>query len=213
MAPMIRRVLPFPRTSAAPLLAAVALAFLLWTTFAVAQGLPNEHDIGPQVDDEAGDGPPIESDTPEPTGPGKTPPGQSGLPVPRFASLRSGEVNVRAGPGVRYPVEWVFQRRGLPIEITAEFGTWRRVRDGQGGEGWVHRSMLSGRRTASVAVPVETLHRRAAADSAAVARAEQGVVVSVRACKESWCEVESQGFRGWLPQTSLWGVYPHETIR
>jgi len=211
MAPMIRRVFQYPRAARA--LVAVAIAFLLCIGGAAAQGLPNEHDMGPQVDDEAGDGPPLESDTPEPTGPGKTPPGQSGLPTPRFASLRSGDVNVRAGPGVRYPVEWVFQRRGLPIEITAEFGTWRRVRDGQGGEGWVHRSMLSGRRAATVSVPVETLHRRASAESAAVARAEQGVVVSIRACKESWCEVESQGFRGWLPQTSLWGVYPKETIR
>lgn len=213
MAPMNRRVLQSPWSRAARVFAVVALAFALHHAGAFAQSVPNEHDMGPQIDDEAGDGPPIEADTPEPAGPGKTPAGQSGLAVPRFASLRSGEVNVRAGPGVRYPVEWVFQRRGLPIEITAEFGTWRRVRDGQGGEGWVHRSMLSGRRTASVAIPVETLHRRASADSAAVARAEQGVVVSVRTCRDSWCEVESQGFRGWLPQTSLWGVYPHETIR
>jgi SH3-like domain-containing protein len=209
MTPMIRRVFQSPRCRAV----VAALALALCAAGAFAQSLPNEKDVGAQVDDEAGDGPPMEADTPEPSGPGKTPPGQSGLPVPRFASLRSGEVNVRAGPGVRYPVEWVFQRRGLPIEITAEFGTWRRVRDGQGGEGWVHRSMLSGRRTASVMVPVETLHRRASTDSAAVARAEQGVVVNVRTCKESWCEVESQGFRGWLPETSLWGVYPRETIR
>jgi SH3-like domain-containing protein len=159
---------------------------------------------------EAGDGPPAEADTPDA---GKSPPGQSGLKVPRFASLRSGEVNVRTGPGTRYPVEWMFQRRGLPVEITAEFGTWRRIRDGQGAEGWVHRSMLSGKRTALIAAGIETLHRRASADSPAVAKAQQGVVATVRACRDKWCEVEAQGFRGWVRQASLWGVYPDETIK
>jgi SH3-like domain-containing protein len=182
----------------------------------LAQGRPNEQDIGQPVDSEAGIGPPQEADTPDPSGTEnetKTTPGQTGLHVPRFASLRSGEVNVRTGPGTRYPVEWRFQRRGLPVEITAEFGTWRRVRDGQGAEGWVHRSMLSGRRTVVIASSVETLRRRAAADATAVARAEQGVMATVRTCREKWCEIEAQGFRGWVPERSLWGVYPNETIK
>jgi SH3-like domain-containing protein len=181
-----------------------------------AQDRPNEQDLRPPADVEPGDGPPLEADTPEPSEPGtagKTPPGQSGLRVPRFASLRSGEVNVRTGPGTRYPVEWMFQRRGLPVEITAEFGTWRRVRDGQGAEGWVHRSMLSGKRTAIIVTGVETLRRRASADSAAVAKAQQGVVAAVLTCREKWCEIDTQGFRGWVPQVSLWGVYPNETFK
>ena len=103
--------------------------------------------------------------------------------------------------------------RSLPVEITAEFGTWRRITDGQGGEGWVRRSMLSGRRMAVVSVKTETLRRRASTDAAPVARAEQGVLVSVRACREKWCEIDSEGFRGWVPQTSLWGVYPNELIK
>lgn len=180
------------------------------------QGPSTDRDLAAQTDTEAGDGPPLEADTPEAVVPetaGKTPPGQSGLKVPRFASLRSGEVNVRTGPGTRYPVEWVFMKRGLPIEITAEFGTWRRIRDGQGAEGWVHRSMLSGRRTVTVATATETLRRRASLDATAVARAEQGVVATVRSCRDKWCEVEVQGFRGWVPEASLWGVYPNEVIR
>ena len=180
-----------------------------------AQNVPSEKDLGQPPDLEPGDGPPLELDTPE-AGPemsGKPPPGQSGLKVPRFASLRSGEVNVRTGPGTRYPVEWMFVKRGLPIEITAEFGTWRRVTDGQGGDGWVHRSMLSGRRAGIVTTKTETLRRRASTDSPAVAKAEQGVVVAVRACRDKWCEVDVQGFRGWLPQTSIWGVFPTEIIK
>ena len=198
----------------------VIAALLMTATVAIclppawAQNLPSERDPGPPPDLEPGDGPPLEADTPEVADmAGKPMPGQSGLKVPRFASLRSGEVNVRTGPGTRYPVEWQFVKRGLPIEITAEFGTWRRINDGQGGEGWVHRSMLSGRRAGIITPKIETLRRRASADSAAVAKAQQGVVVAIRACHDKWCEVDVQGFRGWLPQASLWGVFPNEVIK
>lgn len=185
---------------------AVGVAFHIHADSALGQDQPSEQDL--RAPDEADmpksdDGESVE----------KPPPGQSRLKVPRFVSLRSGEVNVRTGPGTRYPVEWMFQRRGLPVEITAEFGTWRRIRDGQGGEGWVHRSMLSGKRTAIITPPVETLHRHASADSPAVAKAQQGVVANVQTCRDSWCEIDTQGFQGWVPETSLWGVYPNETIK
>src|SRR5919204_606278 len=71
----------------------------------------------------------------------------SGLPLPRFASLRSDEVNVRTGPGTRYPVDWVFKRKGMPVEIVAEFENWRKIRDWQGASGWVHQSLLTGKRS------------------------------------------------------------------
>jgi SH3-like domain-containing protein len=200
-------------------LAAFVAAALLAFAFAphlshpsFAQGLPSEKDPGPPPDLEPGDGPPLEADTPE-TSPGKVPAGQTGLKVPRFASLRSGEVNVRTGPGTRYPVEWIFVKRGMPIEITAEFGVWRRVTDGQGGEGWVHRSMLSGKRAGIVSVKSATIRRRAETDASPVAKTEQGVIVDVRVCKDRWCEVQVQGFRGWMPEGSLWGVYPDEIIK
>ncbi|HKH69397.1 MAG TPA: SH3 domain-containing protein, partial [Reyranella sp.] len=66
----------------------------------------------------------------------------SGLPIPRFASLRSDEVNVRTGPGPRYPIDWVFKRKAMPVEIVAEFENWRKIRDWQGASGWVHQSLL-----------------------------------------------------------------------
>ncbi len=74
----------------------------------------------------------------------------TGLPLPRYVSLRAEEVNMRTGPGVRYPVDWVYKRRNLPVEIIAEFGTWRKIRDVEGAQGWIHQSMLSNRRTFSV---------------------------------------------------------------
>src|SRR6187401_2096362 len=74
----------------------------------------------------------------------------SGLPVPRYVSLKSDRVNVRAGPTKDHAVAWVFTRPGLPVEVTAEFENWRRIRDSEGAEGWVYHSLLSGKRTAVV---------------------------------------------------------------
>ena len=142
--------------------------------------------------------------------PGMAPP--TGLPVPRFVSLRSAEVNVRTGPGTRYPVEWVFVKRDIPVEITAEFDTWRRIRDWEGTEGWVHQSMLSGKRAIVVLGDVRTL-RRAAGDSAGgLAKVEPGVAGKLLHCQASWCEVNVGGYRGWLQRSEFWGVYPAETI-
>lgn len=69
-----------------------------------------------------------------------------GLPLPRFASLRADKTNMRTGSGVRYPIDWVYQRPGLPVEIIAEYGNWRKVRDWLGAQGWAHQSMPSGKR-------------------------------------------------------------------
>jgi SH3-like domain-containing protein len=141
-------------------------------------------------------------------------PGPSGLPVPRFVVLRAEEVNARAGPGPRYPVEWVYRRRDMPVEVTAEFDTWRRIRDIEGAEGWVHQSLLAGggRRTVVVVGATRTL-RAAPQDAAAgVARAEPGVIARLRRCRGAWCEVSADGIEGWLRRDEVWGVYPDETV-
>ncbi|MEA1677620.1 SH3 domain-containing protein [Nitrospirillum sp. BR 11163] len=138
---------------------------------------------------------------------------RSGLPVPRFVTLRSNEVNVRTGPGVRYPVEWVFVKAGMPVEITAEFDTWRRIRDVEGTQGWVHQSTLSGRRGIVVTgQQTRTLRRDAASASEAVAQLDPGVIAKLRKCKGPWCQVDVGGFRGWLQRDEVWGVYPKEEV-
>ena len=136
----------------------------------------------------------------------------SGLPIPRFVSLRADEVNVRTGPGVRYPVDWVFVRRHMPVEVTAEFDTWRKIRDWQGTEGWVHKSMLSGRRMLLVTGAIRTLRRARSVEAPAVARAEPGVVARLIGCEDEWCEVEADGYAGWLRRAAFWGTYPDEEI-
>ncbi len=137
---------------------------------------------------------------------------QSGAPLPRFAALRADEVNLRAGPGTEYPVEWVFMRRALPIEITAEYGQWRKIRDYDGSEGWVHKSLLTGRRSLLVTGEVRTLRDDPALEAPATARAEPGVIGRLLACDGGWCEIDVAGHKGWLPIAHLWGVYDGEVV-
>jgi SH3-like domain-containing protein len=143
----------------------------------------------------------------------------TGLPLPRFAALRSDEVNMRVGPSTSYPIEWTFQRRDLPVQIVGEFQLWRRIRDADGAEGWVHSSTLAGRRTVLVrpadATPEATLRRRAEEGAAAVARIRPGVIARIRECEAdaAWCEVQVSGHRGYLRRAEIWGVGATEEIK
>jgi SH3-like domain-containing protein len=140
----------------------------------------------------------------------------SGLPVPRYASLKSDRVNLREGPSKDHRTVWIFQRAGLPVEITAEFEIWRKVRDSEGTEGWVLHSLLSGRRTALVAPwkkgTDSILYSKASPQSAPVAKLGPNVIATVRGCDGAWCRVSGDGFDGFIEQSNLWGVYPNEKI-
>ena len=140
--------------------------------------------------------------------------GSSGLPLPRFVSLRAGEVNMRTGPGVQYPVEWVYTRKELPVEIIAEFETWRKVRDWEGTQGWVHQSMLSGKRTVLITGDVRMLRTADDAKSTTRARIEPGVVARLLDCPKGngWCRIEAAGLEGWLRHVDFWGAYKSEVF-
>lgn len=140
--------------------------------------------------------------------------GVSGLPLPRFVSLRAGEVNMRTGPGVQYPVEWVYTRKDLPVEIIAEFETWRKVRDWEGTQGWVHQSMLSGKRTVLITGDVRSLRIKDDAKSSTRARVEPGVIGRLVDCPRGngWCRIEVAGLEGWLRHVDFWGAYKNEVF-
>ncbi len=137
---------------------------------------------------------------------------EDALPLPRFVSLRSDTVNVRSGPGVRYPIEWVFTKRFMPVEVLEEFEVWRKIRDWQGTEGWVHQTMLSGKRSAIVTGEVRDLRHESDGHASVVARIEPGVVGQLLDCHGAWCRVEFDGQKGYLPKAEFWGAYPNETI-
>ncbi|MEO0393399.1 MAG: SH3 domain-containing protein [Pseudomonadota bacterium] len=138
---------------------------------------------------------------------------ETGLPLPRFASLRPDQVNARTGPGLSYPIDWIYQRAGLPVEITAEYDTWRRIRDRDQTETWVHQSMLSGSRGALVTDSEITLRQAPDVEAKPVARVEAGVVGVIQSCDGQWCEIDVGDYAGWASISSFFGAYPGEMVR
>lgn len=145
--------------------------------------------------------------------------GPSGLPLPRFVSLKSARVNSRVGPGVNYSVDWMYTKAGLPMEIVQEYDTWRRVRDADGSEGWINQSLLSGKRTAIIApwqrgkkAQINLLDDRDK-NATVVAVVEPGVIGKIKSCDGQWCEMTLGGHTGWLSQSLVWGAYPGELVK
>ena len=144
--------------------------------------------------------------------------GGSGLPVPRFVSLKTDKVNMHIGPAKTYEVKWLYQRTGLPMEITAEFENWRRAcaRLLEGTEGWVYHSLLSGKRTGVVTAKAKddliALRDKPDDKSSVVAELQPGVLSTVKRCSGTWCRISGPGFDGWILQDRLWGVYPNEKV-
>ena len=141
--------------------------------------------------------------------------GASGLLLPRFVSLRADQVNLRTGPGVRYPIDWVFERKGLPVQIIAEFEAWRQVRDSEGATGWVHRSMLSGKRTVMINGDVDRMFREPKSKALVTGYVEAGIIGDVLECEGAWCRIgiANPHVEGWIERRGLWGVMPGEEVR
>lgn len=133
----------------------------------------------------------------------------SGQAVPRFVSLKFDVANGRSGPSRQHPVAWRYVRAGLPMEVIAETPDWRRVRDPEGEVTWMHRRVLSGRRSVFT-IEETTLYARADSESPIEVVADTGVVLSLERCRSGWCRVEAQGYRGWVETDTLWGVYASE---
>ena len=128
--------------------------------------------------------------------------------------MRSDEVNLRVGPGTRYPIEWVYKRRDLPVEIEREFEVWRLVRDHEGNRGWVHQATLTGRRTFMVKDGEATLRSDPKDTASAVAVLRNGVIGRLRSCEagSAWCQVQTSSHRGYLKRDQIWGVLPNEVV-
>lgn len=137
---------------------------------------------------------------------------ETGLPLPRYVSLRADAVNLRTGPGRRFPIDWVFTRAHLPIQIIAEHEGWRQVRTQDGTTGWIHKSLLSGKRTVAIAGREDRIYREPDKSAQVAAFVEAGVIASLLGCEKDWCRitVDSHRITGWMPQDVLWGILPNE---
>lgn len=147
--------------------------------------------------------------------------GASGLPLPRFVSLKSKRVNIRVGPSTDYAVSWMYLKEGLPMEIIQEYENWRRVRDADGTEGWVNQALLSGERTAIAAPWMRSkgsdvfvnLRRDPQGSAQTIAKLEPGVIIRIKECNGNWCHAEAGTVEGWVNQGEIWGAYPGEAFK
>ena len=137
----------------------------------------------------------------------------SGLPVPRFVSLKFNEANLRAGPGNEYPVLWQYRQAGLPLLVDAEFGVWRKVRDADGTTGWMHGAGLSLRRMAFIHEGVAKIYQQDNSESGVVAVAEKNALLELESCPKNWCRVTTDTVKGWVQRTAIWGVLKDEILK
>ena len=141
--------------------------------------------------------------------------GKEVLPLPRMASLRSNYINGRAGPGEKYPIEWIYKQKGAPVEIVNEFDVWRKVKDWEGSESWVHETRLNGRRFVKVIVPGENnIYNSDKYHSKVIAKVEDGVIGEIKECRKGsdFCLIKFDTIEGWVPRKILFGVYENEII-
>lgn len=132
------------------------------------------------------------------------------LPIPRFVSMKASEANVRRGPSLTHRIDWVYKHRNMPLEITAEFGHWRRVRDMDGVGGWIHFTLLSGVRTVVITKDQTQLLSHPKPNALPTAELKAGVIARLQDCDVDWCELNADGYKGWTPKTSFWGVQAGE---
>lgn len=196
---------PSPRRPGRIFVTLAVLVVLAATGFA----LLGPRDLSRAVAADAAPAPAQAQDSPARLGP-------SGLPLPRFVSLKADVTNVRRGPSSDHQVAFIYRAKGVPVEIIAEYEHWRRIRDSDGDEGWVYQSLLAGKRTVLVAPGKKDESfalRREASDSApATAMLKGGVIGEIESCTGSWCEISVEGYDGWIAQSLLFGVYPQEKI-
>lgn len=134
------------------------------------------------------------------------------LPIPRFVTIKSGKVNVRVGPGTHFPLKWIYTKSSLPVEIIAEFDTWRKIRDSDGSDGWVHQNMLVGKRNVLVKKTC-IINDKPSIQSKPVAQVNENAILQLIASDEQWCLLKSNRIKGWAKKENCWGVYKDEIIK
>ena len=136
----------------------------------------------------------------------------SGLPVPRFVSLKSDEANLRTGPGREYPVIWQYRKKGVPLLVEAEFGVWRKVVDHDATSGWMHGSLLSLHRTALVRKNMAEIRENSDETSRMIALAENNAMLELVSCPKLWCKVSNKDIKGWIKREEIWGMLSNEVL-
>ena len=134
----------------------------------------------------------------------------TGQPMPRYIAIKANKANARRGPSKEHKIDWVYQRRNLPVQVVAESGHWRKVVDSDGEGGWIHYSLLTGVRHVLVTDGRLSLRYDPLATSQSMAILETGVIAKLEKCQVDWCAVVTGDHEGWLRKSGIWGVTADE---
>ena len=133
------------------------------------------------------------------------------LPIPRYVSLKTNEANARRGPSLSHKIDWIYKRQNMPLEIYAEYENWRRVRDFEGLGGWVHYTLLSGKRYVLIKNELLEMRLLPSVESQVIAKVPQFNIANLDKCNKDWCRIIDNGYKGWVQKSEIWGVYNNET--
>jgi len=133
------------------------------------------------------------------------------LPIPRYVSLKTNEANARRGPSLSHKIDWIYKRQNMPLEIYAEYENWRRVRDFEGLGGWVHYTLLSGKRYVLIKNELLEMRLLPSVESQVIAKVPQFNIANLDKCNKDWCRIIDNGYKGWVLKSEIWGVYNNET--
>ena len=123
----------------------------------------------------------------------------------KFLSLKNNEVNLRKGPSKDYPIKLVYNKKFLPVQILDSWDNWKKIRDFEDNSGWIHVSLLSGKKTAINKLKNSIIFTYNTIYSKPLARVDKGRLLFIKKCKLQWCKVSSGEYTGWIQKKSLWG--------
>lgn len=138
--------------------------------------------------------------------------GASGYPLPRFMSLVNDKTNMRTGPGLEYPIDWIYLKEDYPLKVIAEYGNWRKIVDVDGSTGWILRSLLSLKRYGLIISGTQNFYKSPENRRQITVAAEQDVIGTINKCTNNWCEMEVGGFTGWINNENIWGALNQESF-
>ena len=123
-----------------------------------------------------------------------------------FLTLRNDKVNLRQGPSFEYPIKIFYKKKFLPVLIQDRSDNFRKIRDHENNTGWIHISQLSKKKAAIVIDDDLILFSNSTIYSNPIAILKKGRLVKVKKCKENWCKITTDEFKGWIKKESLWGL-------
>ena len=139
---------------------------------------------------------------------------ETGLEIPRFISLKSDNTNIRIGPSKNYPIVIKFIQKNYPLKVIDEYDEWRKVKDFKNNTGWVHKSLISGKRSGLIlSNNNQAIKALNTINGKVIGLIGEGNIVSINKCDIDWCFVSFMSYKGWVNKKNIWGVKQNETYK